>query len=586
MCRCPWPEGILLEFSKLIANIDSVLLTGGEALACQLRNEGIQVVFGIPGLQLDYAVDGIASLGGAIEFWNTRHEQAAAYMADGFARGGKEIGVCMVVPGPGLLNAAAGLATAYACSSRVLVVTGQLPLGSIGKGYGMLHEVPEQSRLLASLTKWSAMARTPGEVPTLVRRAVHELRSGRPRPVGIEIPPDVLATRAQVRLIPPPDDDNDLPEPGAPDLNAAADLLGGAQFPVIVAGGGVLAARASAELQTLAEALDAPVVTTLNGRGALSDHHPLTVGPLGLARLLRRADVVLVVGSRFMSASGRVLQVAPDAKLILLNSDADDLGSPRKPDVELFGDACRTLTQLNGALCPTQGRTGQGRKMADSLRRSFDKELAAMEPQMAYVRALRRAIPEDGLLVNELTQVGYIAGLAYPVWTPGTFLTPGYQGTLGYGFPTALGAKAANPGRPVVSITGDGGFGWSLQELATARQRHIGVVVVVFNDGAFGNVMRTQRENFSGRVLGSAVENPDFVALARAFGVEACRVDQPGMLEGVVRDALEGAEPVLVEVPLGPCPSPWPLVASCTAIPEPAMAAPAIPRPSNDQVPD
>lgn len=567
-----------------MANIDVGLLTGGEALARQLQLEGVKVIFGIPGLQLDYAVDGIAQLGGAIEFWNTRHEQAAAYMADGFARGSKEIGVCMVVPGPGLLNAAAGISTAFACSSRVLVVTGQLPLNAIGKGYGMLHEVPEQSRLLASLTKWSAMARVPGEVPSVVRRAVHELRSGRPRPVGIEIPPDVLAARSQVKLIAPPEEDSDLAEPEAIDLNAAEGILGAAEFPVIVAGGGVLAARAFAELEALADIIDAPVVTTLNGRGALSDHHPLAVGPLGLARLLRRADVVFVVGSRFMSPSGRALQVAPDAKLILANADAGDLESPRKPDVKLFGDARRTLARLNAALCPTQHRTGQGREIADSLRRSFNKELAEMEPQMTYVRALRRAIPEDGLLVNELTQVGYIAGLAYPVWAPGTFITPGYQGTLGYGFPTALGAKVADPSRPVVSITGDGGFGWSLQELATARQRHLGVVAVVFNDSSFGNVMRTQRENFSGRLLGSMLHNPDFVALARAFGVEALRADQPGVLEGVVRDALEGTEPVLVEVPLGPCPSPWPLIAACTAMPGPVIAVPARPTPSNDQV--
>ncbi|MHB1787559.1 MAG: thiamine pyrophosphate-binding protein, partial [Acidimicrobiales bacterium] len=391
-------------------------MTGGEALAQSLLAEGVRVVFGVPGVQLDFALDGIAQLGGRLPFWNTRHEQGASYMADGFARGGGGIGVCMVVPGPGLLNAAAGLATAYACSSPVLVLVGQLPLAGIGKGYGLLHEVPEQSRILASLTKWSAMVRSPEEVPAMVRRAVHELRSGRPRPVGLELPLDVLASRARMEFVAPPEDDADLVEPSPADIAAAASLLSRAECPVIVAGGGVRAGGATAELQALAEALGAPVAMTRNGRGALSDRHPLAVGPLGLPRVLAQADVVLVVGSRFVSHNGTALTVPPGAKVVLFNVDPDDLGAPRRPEVVVLGDASRALTALGAELGPARSRPGGGKELAAAVRQAYHNELAAVAPQMAYVDALRRAIPEDGVLVNELTQVGYVAGLAYPVW--------------------------------------------------------------------------------------------------------------------------------------------------------------------------
>lgn len=534
-------------------------LTGGEALAGQLEREGIRQIFGVPGVQLDHAIDGLARLDGTIAFWNTRHEQAAAYMADGFARARSDIGTAMVVPGPGLLNASAGLATAYACSSRMLMICGQLPAGGIGKGLGFLHEIPEQSRLLSSLTKWSARAHSVAEIPGLVRQAVHELRSGRPRPVGIEIPPDVLGDVAPVSFVSVPADDAQPLEPDAHAVAEAVAAIRGCAAPVIYAGGGVVAGRASRELQALAERLGAPVVMTRNGRGSVSDDHPLAVGPLGAARLLATSDLVLVVGSRFVDGNGVPPATPPGADVVLVNAEPADLGAPRAATVSLLGDARRSLEVIMAEL-------GQGKPAADrtdevaSVRRATAGQLAFLEPQMSFVRAIRDAIPEDGILVNELTQVGYVAGLAYPVLLPGTFVTPGYQGTLGYGFPTALGVKAARQDRAVVSITGDGGFGWSMQELATARRYDIAVAVVVFNDGAFGNVRRTQQERFDGRCLGSGLTNPDFVKLADAFGVAGTRVSTPAALAGALKDALAGNQPVLIEVPLGECPSPWQLI--------------------------
>jgi acetolactate synthase-1/2/3 large subunit len=532
-------------------------MTGGEALAHQLVAEGVTRVFGLPGTQLDYAVDGLAQVQDRIGFLNTRHEQAAAYMADGYARASGEVGVFMVVPGPGLLNAGAGLATAYACSSPVLCICGQIPSGAIGRGYGMLHEIPDQTGILSRLTKWAGFAFTPEQIPGLVRQAFRQLRSGRPQPVAIEVPPDVLQATADVDIARPGDEVG----PDAPDedqLRAAAAILDAARNPAIYVGGGVLAADASESLRLVAERLEAAVVMSPNGRGALSDRHRLALPSLASQKVLADADAVLAVGTRFRATGGRPVAVPDGAAVIHLNADQRDLANAGDAKLRIHGDADRGLAGLLGHLgsAARPARTAE----LDAVRHWCAETLAAAEPQMSWVRALRSAIPEDGVLVSEFTQVGYIARIGYPVYQPRTYLGTGYQGTLGYGFPTALGAKVAMPDRGVVSITGDGGFGYSLQELSTARKYGIGLVTVVFDDGAFGNVRRDQREKFAGRVIGSDLLNPDFVQLAGAFGVDGHRVQTPDQLVGALREALTGDEPVLIEVPVGDMPNPWGLL--------------------------
>lgn len=532
-------------------------MTGGEALAAQLVREGVRTVFGVPGIQLDYAMDGLAQRRNEIRFIGARHEQGAGYFADGFARATGDAGVCMVVPGPGLLNAGAALATAYACSSRMVLISGQIPSRTIGQGFGILHEIPEQSRLLASLTKWSVMARTPQEIPALVRRAFHEARSGRPRPVGVEIPPDVLAAQADISLSDPQPVAYTIPHPD--DVEHVARVLAVAENPVILAGGGVVAGGASAALARLAEILDAPVVTTRNGRGAISDRHPLTLTMLGGQQVLPGADVVLAVGTRFMTLRGEPLITASGTTVILVNADPADLGGPRKPEIAVHADARLTLEALADAL-PARSRPSQRASMVARVRAGCAAQLTRIAPQLAWLTAIREALPDNGVLVEELTQIGYAARVAYPVYEPRTWITPGYQGTLGYGFPTALGVKAGRPDVPVVSITGDGGFGWSLQELSTARKYGIGLITVVFTDGYFGNVRRIQQDEF-GRTIATRLANPDFVALAGSFGVRALRVSTPQQLSGVIREAGADTEPLLIEVPVGEFPSPWPLLA-------------------------
>jgi acetolactate synthase-1/2/3 large subunit len=271
---------------------------------------------------------------------------------------------------------------------------------------------------------------------------------------------------------------------------------------------------------------------------------------------LVEADVVLAVGTRFLNGLEQVA-LGPGARLVLLNAEQRDLGEPRQPTLAIHGDAAVGLELLLEHLDGLQPRASR-RAELDALRSWSTGLLATIEPQIGWVRALRSAMPEDGILVNEFTQVGYLSQVAYPVYQPRSYVSCGYQGTLGYGFPTALGAKVGNPGRAVLSITGDGGFGWALSELSTARKHGIGLVTVVFNDGAYGNVRRAQVEQFEGRILGTELTNPDFVSLAESFGVRGARATSPAELEGLLREALgTSSEPVVIDVPVGPMPNPF-----------------------------
>lgn len=529
-------------------------LTGGQALVAQLLQEGIDVVFGLPGVQLDWAFDALYEVRDRIRVIHTRHEQATSYMADGYARTTGKIGMCLVVPGPGVLNAMAGLATAYACNSRVLCVTGQIPSEQIGKGRGLLHEIPHQLEALRSVTKWAARALRPEEIPALVHEAVIRLHSGRPRPVALEIPPDVLQSSAEVELLPAA-----RPEPIEPDpdlVERAAQTLGRAHRPLIFAGGGVLVAEAWEELRHFAELLEAPVVLTMDGKGALDDRHDLAQNMVAARELVPTADVILVVGTRFLQPATSDWGPREQA-VIQIDIDPEEIGRNFPPTIGILGDAKRTLAALVDRV-PLYNRVRESRRaeLRALKERVFDL-LWEVQPQASFAMALREALPEDGILVSESTQVGYWTWNAFPVYRPRTFLTSGYQGTLGFGFATALGAKAGNPDRIVLSLNGDGGFLYNLPELATMVQHRLDVITVVFNDRAYGNVRRIQKERFGGRFIASELVNPDFVMLAQAFGIEGVRVSTPEALRDVVTDAVKNPRAVLIEVPVGEMPSIW-----------------------------
>lgn len=534
-------------------------MTGGEALVAQLVAEGIHDLFMVPGVQLDWATDALRRAQDQIRCYIPRHEQSTAYMADGYARTTGKIGACMVVPGPGLLNTMAALSTAYACNSRVLAISGHIKSSGIGKGTGLLHEINNQDLILGSVTKWTARPTTMREIPAVVREAVRQLNSGRPLPVGLEIPHDLLAARGDVEILTPPADEREAgrkaPSPQA--VDAAAQLLDGARFPVIYVGGGILASGAGDALLALAEKLDAPVVISENGRGSLSDRHPLALNAVGGRAVFPQADVVLVAGSRYIDTpTGEVTLPAGDARQIFLNIDPATFEEPRTPAVTIEADARLGLEALALAV---KARPATIAPMLDRVRAWVAAQTAVLGPQMAWLNALRSAIPDDGILVNELTQVGYVARSHYPVYGENTYISPGYQGTLGYGFPTTLGAAVGNPDKVVVGITGDGGFGWNLQELATAARYNLNMVQIVFNDGHFGNVRTLQRAAF-GESFGDVLTNPDFAKLADAFGVAYALVSTPDDLPAAIANARRSGGPTLIEVPVEAMPSPWHLM--------------------------
>jgi acetolactate synthase-1/2/3 large subunit len=530
-------------------------LTGGQLLIAQLRREGVRHVFGIPGVQLDWAVEALRESVGAVDFIVPRHEQTATYMADGYARTTGREGVSMVVPGPGVLNALSGLATAYATSSRTLFIAGQIPSFAIGRGHGMLHEIPNQTAILKSLTKWHAIARNPGEVASLVNEAFAELRSGHPRPVALEVPPDVLQGQS----------DASLHEraafhavmPARDEIDRAVALLRGARFPVIQAGGGAAAAQAGEALLDIAERLQAPVILTEGARGLLPSSHPLVLTGLGGRAVFPHADVVLAIGTRFLDAEAKPIHSDPRCRFIYANLDPLHFSLPRREGIAVMGDARLTAQALAAALLDLPSRISRHEDIA-RVKQWCDVQIRCVQPQSDYVDALRHALPADAIVVSELTQIGYFANVAFPMQLPGSYLTPGFQGTLGYGFPTSLGAAIGNPRRRVVSLNGDGGFGWSMQELSTAVRYRLNLTVVVFADGRFGNVQRIQRRTF-GQEFCTEVFNPDFQALAAAFGIPFRRVACAAEF-GEIIAATPDQGPLLIEVQVGEMPSPWALI--------------------------
>ncbi len=479
-------------------------MTGGQALVESLKRHGLEVIFGLPGVQLDWAFDALYDAQDAIKVIHTRHEQATSYMADGYARSTGKIGACLVVPGPGLMNAMAGLSTAYACSSPVLCIAGQIESEQINAGRGMLHEVPNQIQMIQSATKWAACAMKPEDVPGIVNEAFRQLRSGRPRPVEIEIPPDVLQATGDVTLLDPVSVER--AEPDSDLIAQAAKALGEAKKPIIFAGGGVIAAGASEALKELAEMLQAPVVMTSEGKGAISDRSYLAHSVVGGRRLTPDSDVILAVGTRFLQPTTSPWGPNDQQTVIQLDIDPTEVGRNRKPNIGIVGDARLGLEALVNQAGQHNRKRESREEELSAIKEQANDTVFEVQPQASYGLTIREEMGDDDILISGMTQVGYWSNLGFPVYKPGSYIGAGYQGTLGFEIGTALGAQVGNPDKRVVAVSGDGGFLYQIQELSTAMRHNIPAVLIVFNDGAFGNVRRIQKERFNGRIdrLGSA----------------------------------------------------------------------------------
>ncbi|MFK4497296.1 acetolactate synthase-1/2/3 large subunit [Bradyrhizobium japonicum] len=519
-------------------------LTGGEAIVSGLVAHGVDTVFGLPGAQVYGLFDAFHQA--QLKVIGARHEQACGYMAFGYARSSGKPGVFSVVPGPGVLNASAALLTAYGCNEPVLCVTGQVPTQFLGKGRGHLHEMPDQLATLRTYVKWADRIETPGNAPTTVSRAFQEMTSGRRGPASVEMPWDIFTQRADtcaakvLEPLPAP-----LPDPDL--ITQAAAVIRSSKAPMIFVGSGAIEARD--EILELAEMIDAPVVAFRSGRGIVSNAHELGLTMAAAYKLWPKTDLMIGIGSRLELPTMSRWPYRPDG-LKSIRIDIDPVEMRRFiSDTAIVADAKTATADLIGAVSKAGYSKTAGRRAA--IREATATALAeiqSIQPQMAYLNVLREVLPANAIVTDELSQFGFASWYGFPIYEPRTFITSGYQGTLGSGFPTALGAKVANPDKPVVAITGDGGFMFGVQELATAVQFNIGVVTLVFNNNAYGNVRRDQRERFNGRVVASDLVNPDFVKLAESFGVAAARVTAPDQFKAAMEKALAHGGPYLISV--------------------------------------
>ncbi|WIM13884.1 thiamine pyrophosphate-dependent enzyme [Enhydrobacter sp.] len=534
------------------------VLSTAQAVVSMLELNGIDTLFCLPGVQNDPFFDALYDRTNAIRPIHARHEQACAYMALGYAMATGKPSAYVVVPGPGFLNTTAALSTAYAVNAPVLALTGQIQQSMIGRHVGLLHELPDQLSIMRGLTKWADRITSPGEAPGLVNEAFRRLLSGRRRPVALECAMDTWARRMPVALpASPAKADPCLVDEEA--VERAARLVGGAKKPLIVVGGG--AQEAGPYVLQIAELLEAPVATGRMGQGVIDGRHRLSVTALAGYRFWSEADVVLAVGTR-LQPQQMTWGLREDLKIIRIDIDGEELDRQRKPEIGIIGDAAVTLKALAERLGKHNARrNGRADEVAAVKSDAVKKVREVLAPQVAYLDAIRAALPEDGILVDELTQMGYAARLAYPTYKPRTFLSPGYQGTLGWGYATSLGARVARPDTPVVSISGDGGFLFTAMEMSTAAQNNIGVVAIVFSDGAYGNVKRIQQQAFNNRTIASDLHNPDFVKLGESFGIAAERVKSAAELGAAISRGLAKGGPMLIDCPVGSLPDPWALIA-------------------------
>jgi len=530
-------------------------MTGGDAIAASLERHGVHTIFGLPGAQIYGLFDAFARRASTLKVITPRHEQTCAYMALGYAQASGRPGVYSVVPGPGMLNTTAALLTAYGLNAPVLCLTGQVPSAFLGRGRGHLHEMPDQLATLRSIAKWADRIDQPAQAPRKVDAAFHAMLFGRRGPAAIEAPWDYFGAIGDVELpavepLPP------APAADPQAIDRAARMLKEARAPLIVVGGGAM--EAGDAVLELAELLGAPVMSFRSGRGIVSDEHELGVTIAAGYRLWPQTDVVIGIGTRLEVTSWRWKFTPAGLKTVRIDIDPKEM--ERLPvDAGIVADAAEGARQLTAAVRHSGGRADARRAQIRDAKAAAAADIEKIQPQMSYLKAIRAVLPRDGLFIDEMSQVGFTSWYGFPVYAPRTFITSGYQGTLGSGFPMALGVKIAKPERAVVSVTGDGGFMFGVQELATAAQYGIGVVTVLFNNQSYGNVRRDQNAYFEGRVLGADFVNPDFMKLAEAFGVRGRRATSPAELAAALERAFGEPGPTLIEVPIerGVEKSPW-----------------------------
>ena len=515
---------------------------------------GIESLYCLPGVQNDPFFNVLYDCTDRLQPVQARHEQGAAYMALGAALAtGKPQAFCLV-PGPGFLNGCAALCTAQALNAPLFALIGQIPSRAIGKGFGLLHEIDGQRDIMAQLTKSASSVMQGDAAPAAFADAWTSMLSGRPGPVGVEVPADVWGQDSGVDHVDPANPQQ-TPLLDDRDISAAAALIAAAERPLIVVGSG--AQEHSDAVRKLATQTGAGVMAFRTGHGVVDSAAPEFVSMPQGYRLWPECDLVIGLGTRL---TVQKLEWGVDDALKILHIDIDpsvpDRGPP--PSLKLTGDLADAVPRIGAALGNAGPDRSAWRARIAAVKDVVSAEIAQnLAPQLGWLKAIRAALPSDGLFVDELTQIGYVSRFTFPVSAPRQFLSTGYQGTLGWGIASAIGAAHARPDVPVVSVSGDGGAMFAIAELATAAHHNIPVNIIVMNDNAFGNVRGIQRDNFDSRFIASDLTSPDFVALAKACGVSATRADTPDELQAALAEAVAHDGPNLIEVPVGDFPSPW-----------------------------
>ncbi len=521
-------------------------MTGGQALVAALLGHGVDTVFGIPGthnleIYRHFAKQGLRHVG-------PRHEQGAGYAADGYARTTGRPGVAVVTSGPGLLNAAAAIGQAYSDSVPVLLVSPGLPLRHPGYGNGLLHETKDQSATLAAVAADSIRATSVAEIPVAVAQAFATMTAGRPRPVHLEVPLDVLGETGEVTIVPPVPHAQRLAP--AKQITAAADRLASAERAVVIVGGG--SRGAAEEVRLLAERLAAPVVTTTNGKGVLAEDHPLALGAgvhlAAIRELLHESEVVLAVGTELAPSDLWNGPLPLEGRLVRVDIDPVASVTNAVPDVAVVGDAAASLRELLIQLPERQADPAKHEAAAYWRERKLKDAQAEGAEWLPIIDAIASALPRDAVVAGDSAMVCYYGALGnLPTYEPASFLYPTGYGTLGYGLPAAIGAKVGNPDKPVVALLGDGGVMFTIAELATAASLRIPLPVVIVDNTGYGEI-RNEMVDRDDPVHAVTLPSPDFAALGRSLGCLAVEVVDVADLPSSVTDALSADRPTVIHV--------------------------------------
>lgn len=552
-------------------------MIGAKALIRALEKEGVDIVFGLPGGANLPIYDALVDSN--LRHILVRHEQSASHMADGYARIKRKAGVCFATSGPGATNIITGIATAYADSSPMIAVTGQVPLAMIGKD---AFQETDIIGVANPCTKYAFQPRLAHEIPETVKKAFYIAESGRPGPVLIDIPKDIQQSSADMNfpeLIKvrgySPVIDADLSQ-----LGKAVEILLKAERPIIMGGGGVILSGAFSELQAVAEILMAPVVTTFKGKGSFPENHPLAMGPIGMHghaeanKMILEADCILAVGARFSDRSvGRYDEFGRGMSIIHMDVDPAEIGKNKSVDVAIIGDvksSLRTLVKMLSKVMlkkdPDNPWLMRRRELIEHYAetiKDYPRDLTARKA----LKKLREILPANSIATTEVGQCQMWASLHFDVISPGTFFSSTGLGTMGFGFPASIGAKAAMPEVPVVDIAGDGSFNMTENSLAVSVLDNLPVIVFLMNNYMLGMVAQWQRTFYNRRYKGVHQHNcPDYVKIAQAYGAQGIKAQSLSELENAIRSALKMEVATVIDIVIDPEEDVYPFVVPGTGL--------------------